>query len=47
MSAQDDAAEGLVGSPVEWIQDHIRRYVETDGAEGVTGRTFSVTRRCC
>src|SRR5882757_1338601 len=34
MSSQDDAPEGLVDSPVEWIQEHIRKYVETDGAEG-------------
>jgi deazaflavin-dependent oxidoreductase (nitroreductase family) len=34
VSTQDNAAEGLVDSPVEWIQEHIRTYVETDGAEG-------------
>jgi deazaflavin-dependent oxidoreductase (nitroreductase family) len=34
MTTQGDGQDGLVDSPVEWIQDHIRRYVETDGAEG-------------
>jgi 2-(1,2-epoxy-1,2-dihydrophenyl)acetyl-CoA isomerase len=34
MDIQGDAPEGVADSPVEWIREHIRRYVETDGAEG-------------
>ena len=47
----------LVDSPVDWVNKHIQRYVETDGAEGqfwqgtqnllltVTGRKSGVPRR--
>ena len=47
----------LVDSPVDWVNRHIQRYVETDGAEGqfwqgtqnllltVTGRKSGIPRR--
>jgi deazaflavin-dependent oxidoreductase (nitroreductase family) len=34
MDIRGDAPEEIADSPVEWIQEHIRQYVETDGAEG-------------
>jgi deazaflavin-dependent oxidoreductase (nitroreductase family) len=34
MGSQDDIPDGVVDSPRDFVQEHIRRYVETDGAEG-------------
>jgi deazaflavin-dependent oxidoreductase (nitroreductase family) len=34
MGIQDDIPDGVVDSPRDFVQEHIRRYVETDGAEG-------------
>ena len=30
----DHAEPEVVDSPTEWVADHIKRYVDTDGAEG-------------
>jgi deazaflavin-dependent oxidoreductase (nitroreductase family) len=34
MGVQDDLPDGVVDSPRDFVQEHIRRYVETDGADG-------------
>ncbi|MFF3854859.1 nitroreductase family deazaflavin-dependent oxidoreductase [Micromonospora sp. NPDC002575] len=34
--AQAERGEAVVDSPVDWVADHVRRYVATDGADGGT-----------
>jgi deazaflavin-dependent oxidoreductase (nitroreductase family) len=34
MGIQGDIPDAVVDSPRDFVQEHIRRYVETDGAEG-------------